>query len=262
MSGLAYAINGIPLEDDMTIVQLGSTFLSELSVARTVVSVPNRNGSVPTGGLPVFDERKITIKLFNHGQGFERRLRQLLRAFTMPTLTLSRTVDGVGQQASVQLVSLSPDGDERLGLFEAYTVVLAMPNVFWEAKNAQSVTLPLTGGTLTGLTCDAPLTGLVFQLPSKITQFTATDPVSGTGVSWQGTANSGYTYVDSASLQFWQSTSPVAFATVKPSSVGVDYPSGGILQVSANAQGTYALTCAVTGASVGNITVRFKQQWW
>lgn len=262
MSGLAYAINGIPLEDDMTIVQLGSTFLSELSVARTVVNLPNRNGSVPTGGLPVFDERKITIKLFNHGQGFERRLRQLLRAFTMPTLTLSRMIDGVEQQASVQLVSLSPDGDERLGLFESYTVVLAMPGVFWKAKNEQSVILPLTGGVLTGLSCDAPLTGLVFQLPAKTTQFTASDPVSGTGVSWQGAASDGFTYVDSGRLQYWKSTSPLAFAPVKPSSVGVDYPSGGILQVSANAEGKYALTCGITGTTTGNITVRFKQQWW
>lgn len=259
---LHYAINGIELDDEHTIVQIGSTYLAGLSVARSVVNVPNRNGSVPTGGLPVFDERQITIKLFNHGSGFEKRLVQLLRAFTMPHLVLSRTVDGVVQQASVELVSLAPDGDERLGLFESYTVVLAMPGVYWRSKSEQSVSLPLTGGTLTALTCDAPLTSLVFQLPAKVTQFTATDPVSGTGVSWQGAASDGFTYVDSGRLQFWKSTSPIAFAPVKPSSVGVDYPSGGILQVNANAQGTYALTCGVTGATAGNMTVRFAQQWW
>lgn len=108
---------------------------------------------------------------------------------------------------------------------------------------------------------DAPITGMVFRLPPKITSFSATDPISGTGVSWNGTSSEQYTYVDSGSLRVWRSSSESAWES-GTNIIGVDYPTAGMLQVFPASDGSYALDMNTVGVEDGNVLARFYQHWW
>ena len=108
---------------------------------------------------------------------------------------------------------------------------------------------------------DAPIPDAILRFPATATSATFTDPVSGTGVSWQGAAGSGYTYLDCATLTAWRSSDPDAWdggAAVG----GVDYPAAGPLQINPSSDGGYAVSAKVQGTTDGNLIVHFKQSWW
>ena len=108
---------------------------------------------------------------------------------------------------------------------------------------------------------DAPVPDAILRFPATATAATFTDQVSGTGISWQGTAGSGYVYVDAATLTAWRSTNADAW-NGGTSIGGVDYPSAGPLQLTPALDGSYVLGSSLTGVTDGVVVVHFKQSWW
>lgn len=311
--GIQYRLNGVELDTENTVVTLGSTFLAGIETSRTVVGVPGMQGTVPANPLPLFGERQVTIRIGVGGGEYYGETMRVVRLCCMPNTVLSRTVDGIDQEAVAELVSLQADGDETLGRYSAYTAVFALPGVWWRSPTALTMELPLTGGEITppvgpaitngkgwwtralgepdnspsalanfvtmalgpkdnsptllytgipeGFFGDAPILDSILRFPATATSATFTDPVSGTGVSWQGAAGSGYTYLDCGTLTAWRSADTDAWDG-GASTGGVDYPAAGPLQITPAMDGGYGLKASVTGAADGVVAVHFRQAWW
>ena len=311
--GIRYRLNGVELDTENTVVTLGSTFLAGIETSRTVVGVPGVHGTVPANPLPLFNERQVTIRIGVGGGEYYGETMRVVRLCCTPNTVLSRTVDGVDQEAVAELVSLQADGDETLGRYSAYTAVFALPGVWWRSPTALGMEIPLTGGEITppagpaitngkgwwtralgepdnspsvlanfvtmplgpkdnspsllytgipeGFFGDAPIPDVTLRFPATATFATFTDPVSGTGVSWQGAAGSGYTYLDTASLTAWRSSNADSW-NGGTAVVGVDYPAPGPLQITPAMDGGYGLKASVTGAADGVVAVHFRQAWW
>ena len=311
--GVRYRLNGMELDTDNTAVTLGSTFLAGIETSRTVVSVPGMHGTVPANPLPLFNERQVTIRIGVGGGEYYGETMRVVRLCCTPNTVLSRTVDGIEQEAVAELVSLQADGDETLGRYSAYTAVFALPGVWWRSPTALTMELPFTGGGVTpargpalttrkgrwgrgrgepdnspsalanfvtmalgpkddspsllytgipeGFFGDAPIPDAILRFPATATSATFTDPVSGTGVSWQGTAGSGYTYLDCGTLTAWRSSDTDAWDGGTAVG-GVDYPAAGPLQITPAMDGGYGLKASVTGATDGVVAVHFRQAWW
>ncbi|MBW3081963.1 hypothetical protein [Bifidobacterium phasiani] len=293
MPNVDYMINGMPLDSRNCRVALGSNWLAGMSAVRTVVTVPGVSGSVPSGMPPVFDERQLTIKVGVAGPGFVEQTTRVAMLCASGRLTVSRTVDGVRQEADAELVSLQPDGDETYGRAASYTIVLAIPGVWWRSPNPVDRLLPAKGGGLYppagpadneagywtmplglpddspsllytdmpyGLLSSAPIPDAVIRLPSGVTSADLIDPVSGTGVKWAGSAAQQYTYVDAGRLTAWRSTAADAWDG-GTTTTGVDYPAIGPLILYPKPDGGYDMSAALTGSD-GDIVVHYKQSWW
>lgn len=311
--GIRYRLNGVELDTENTVVTLGSTFLAGIETSRTVVGVPGVHGTVPANPLPLFNERQVTIRIGVGGGEYYGETMRVVRLCCTPNTVLSRTVDGVDQEAVAELVSLQADGDETLGRYSAYTAVFALPGVWWRSPTALGMEIPLTGGEITppagpaitngkgwwtralgepdnspsvlanfmtmplgpkdnspsllytgipeGFFGDAPILDSILRFPATATFATFTDPVSGTGVSWQGAAGSGYTYLNCGTLTAWRSADTDAWDG-GASTGGVDYPAAGPLQITPAMDGGYGLKASVTGAADGVVAVHFRQAWW
>ena len=311
--GIRYRLNGVDLDTENTVVTIGSTFMAGIETSRTVVNVPGMHGSVPASQLPLFNERQVTIRIGIGGNEYYGDTMRVARLCSMPSTVLSRTVDGIEQEAVVELVSLQADGDETLGRCSAYTAVFALPGVWWRSPTALSMEIPLEGGEITppvgpaitngkgwwtralgepdnspsvlanfvtmalgpkdnspsllytgipeGFFGDAPIPDAILRFPATTMAAAFTDPVSGTGVSWQGAAGSGYTYLDCGTLAAWRSSDTDAWDG-GTAIVGVDYPAPGPLQINPASDGGYGLKASVTGATDGVVAVHFRQAWW
>lgn len=138
MNGVGYAINGIPLDSAHCVVTQGSSLFAGVSVSRSKVSAPFRHGTVPTGLTPTFEERSVSIKVaaFGH-EGTAYDSSRLARLCMSPHPVLSRTVNGVLQQAAVELASLeADDGGTVFDRIIPFTAVFAMPGVWWRDSTA------------------------------------------------------------------------------------------------------------------------------
>lgn len=145
--GIRYTLNGVELDTENTVVMLGSTYLAGIETTRTVVEVPGMHGTVPACQLPLFKERQVTVR-FGVAGAYHAQTALLARLCSMPNLTLGRTIDGIRQEAAVELVSLQADGDEVVGRYASYTAVFAMPGVWWRDPDAMTMQIPLSGGAL------------------------------------------------------------------------------------------------------------------
>lgn len=315
MASIQHLINNIPLDSQYATVQQGTGYLAAVNVSRPALTAAYRQGSIPNPLTPQFEERTISVILNAWGGRFAEETSRILRAATMPQITLGRTVNGVTQECRAELVGVS-ESDNDLPHVEPLTLTFAIPGVWWrststmqrtlDANESNQLLLPAAGEAITtstgywtrwegeennstsaladfvtmwegaendsasvlydelpeGFFGDAPIPDMVFRLPVNVTYASVTDPLSGTGVSWQGSASSSYTYVDAGSLTAWRSTSDSAWTggtTVK----GVDYPARGPLQAFPQMDGSYTLSAEIVGADSGaTITANFKLSWW
>ena len=267
---VAYAINGMPLDTDCFHVTVGSTFLAGITVRRTVTTVPGRHGSIRSGMLPRFDERQLTIRALAHDDNSDAMTRRFLHLCSMPSLTVTRSMtamyggdEGLPEQSTpVQLTSLQPDGDERpFKSRRRMTAVFAMIDVFW--RSAPITRTIGSGGVITpsgdmGISVgDAPITDPIIRLTAP-SHATITDPVSGTGITWSGSANGKFLYIDPLHLHAWLSSSDSAWSGGSDMSHGLDFQSEP-LEIWPAADNSYSLSIDTNGTVP---TIRFSPSWW
>lgn len=179
MNGAGYAINGIPLDTARCRVTQGSTLFAGVSASRAKISAPFRNGTIPTGLTPTFEERSVTLKVTAFGRdGTGMDSRRLARLCTTPHPVLSRTMGGQRQTAEVELASMeADDGGGVLDRVTPFTVVFAMPGVWWRDEQPMDLTVPsgttglLLPGTLTLPRHWTRWTGARNASPSRLADF-------------------------------------------------------------------------------------------
>ncbi|NMM99381.1 hypothetical protein [Bifidobacterium olomucense] len=133
-----------------------------------------------------------------------------------------------------------------------------------EENDSTSLLIPLADGIPDGMFGDAPITDLILRLPRNTTSATITDPVSNTGVIWQGAANANmFTYLDVGNSQAWQSSNDHQWSKSGTDVTGgLDYPAGGMLQCWPNpVDNGYRLTTKLTG-STEPLLAHARRAWW
>lgn len=149
--------------------------------------------------------------------------------------------------------------------------VVRIPGVFWSDGAGPQVAMD-PAPTATGLINlsnlhggSAPITDATVSLLGPFNgKASVTDPVSGTGLSWQGTVPAGtYLFLDAKSLRAWTSPSSGAWFSGTDVSSGLDYPPVGPLQlmpVATTAGTTYSLAFALPAANPAADAVRVRAE--
>lgn len=288
-----YLINGVPLDGDNCVIEYGSDWLSPISPVVDVVTVPGVHGITVPPVPPVVGQRTLTLKIGCAGSRGWVETRRVLRLLTMPRLTLTRRVPDqlMDRCADVVLTSLAAD-DTTVGRYTRYTAVFSMTSPFWRAPDATLIAIPNDGvlldasaipgpatwwegepnnsvsvlapdGYPDGYMSDAPIDAMIVRVPKGVDSVSVTDPVSGTGISWSGTATSGYLYVDPQHLRAWTSGSATAWGDGADVTAGLDYPASGPLQIWPDAAGKYRVELTTHGVPTGQQThIRFYRAWW
>lgn len=288
-----YLINGVPLDGDNCVIEYGSDWLSPISPVVDVVTVPGVHGITVPPVPPVVGQRTLTLKIGCAGSRGWVETRRVLRLLTMPRLTLTRRMPGqlMDRCASVVLTSLTAD-DTTVGRYTRYTATLSMTSPFWRAAEPTLIAIPDDGvlvdtsavpgpytmwlgepnnsvsvlapdGYPDGYMSDAPIDDMIIRVPKGVDAMTLTDPTSGTGISWSGTATSGYLYVDPQHLRAWTTGGATAWGDGADVTAGLDYPASGPLQIWPDAAGKYRVELTTHGVPTGQQThIRFFKAWW
>lgn len=288
-----YLINGVPLDGDNCVIEYGSDWLSPISPVVDVVTVPGVHGIAVPPVPPVIGQRTLTMKIGCAGTAGWEETRRVLRLLTMPRLTLTRRVPDqlMDRCADVVLTSLTAD-DTTVGRYTRYTAVFSMTSPFWRAPDPTLTALPDDGvlldasaipgpatlwegepnnsvsvlapdGYPDGYQSDAPIDDMIIRVPKGVDSVSVTDPVSGTGISWSGTATSGYLYVDPQHLRAWTAGGATAWGDGADVTAGLDYPASGPLQIWPDASGKYRVELTTHGVPTGQQThIRFFKAWW
>lgn len=202
-----YAINGQKLDADHCRVTAGSTWLAGISPRRDVVAIPGVHGGVPSPYSPVFDEREITIRIGIAGElAFNAETRRIATLCAMPSVTITRTVDGMTQQAACELKSLAPD-TEVYGRVEQLTAVFAMPGVWWRGDDAFQTELPVSGGRLLRGSFHLPAAGYWTKWSGQ--ENNSTSLLANFGTLWIGEPNNSPSILVDSWERGWLSDAPV-----------------------------------------------------
>lgn len=243
MTSPTYLINGISLGDALGPLFLvrASMWRPDVSMVRSVLSVPGRHGSIRTGGLPVHSEAKLTIVVTATAGASQADLEQAVNRFQAlldnPTLVLTRISGGLTTEAEVESEGISHQGFVT-GRSDTMTATLAIPSVFLSEPPAISAPI-LVPAPATNLLLPH-LSGASAPMADSIVRITGpwTDPViacsnSKTGVRWTGEVPGGqYLYLDPQRLRARLSSSADAWLSGGTDvSQHIDYPPAGRLQL-------------------------------
>jgi len=237
-------------------VQAGSMWRPPVGVRLAQIDIPGRHGTVATG-LPVFDTPTVNLELLCKATtqaALESASLELIGLLAAPGLLLGRSSGGIVTDAPARFVSMSPG--EFLGdTYARFSVILDVPTVFFRSASVDSTPEVVTSGevvSLAGLAVgNAPVGDAVLRVRGAGTAVTVIDVVSGTGISWSGTALAGtdYLFLHTSTLTARRSTSSSAWASGGTDvSGGVSYPAAGPLQLwpRMTALDPAARTCSVT----------------
>jgi len=219
-------------------VQGGSLWRPPVTVRRDTLTIPGRHGVVVTGRPPVFEEPTVTLELLCEGaqDDLEALANELVGILAMPGLTLGRYSGGLVTSAAAQLVSINP-GEFVPDVGAFFTVALAIPGVFLRAASADSAPVVVTTGTTVTLTTlagsTAPIADAILRLRGPATAVQVVDVVTGTGLSWAGSAlaSGDYLFLNAATLTARRSTDANAWTAGGSDVTGeLDYPGPDPLQ--------------------------------
>lgn len=220
-------------------VQAGSLWRPGANVRRSVLTVPNRHGTVRTGRPPVFEEPVVSLELRCKGamSSLEAAANELMALLTAPGLVLGRSSGGLTTSAPVDFVTASP-GQFVADVVADFSVQLAVPGVFFRTASVDSTPEVVTSPEVVTLAAlgagTAPVTDAVLRIRGAGSAFSVVDAITGTGISWSGTALTGseYLFINMASLTARRSTSSTAWASGgTDASGGLSYPAVGPLQI-------------------------------
>ena len=219
-------------------LERGSLWRPPISVRRNTLTAPQRHGAVAVG-LPVFDEPVLSLDFFiaKSGQAaVEAAVNDLIALLAGPSLIVTRVSGGLSLAAAAALVALNPD-TLYYGKGAKARATLAVPGVFFRPAVA---TLDPGASNFTDFNFSALAAGNA-PVPDAIARWTGpgtaanvSDTISGTGLSWSGSAVAAgsYLYLDAANLQAWVSTSASQWTKGGTDvSGGLSYPVAGPLQV-------------------------------
>lgn len=261
----SYALNGVPLDARNCAVITGSSLLAPITTARDVLRVTGRHGSVRLGRRLPVEERSLTLIVRAFTPEAYAMAQRLMRICMQPTLTISRKVDGVMSQTPAELASLTPNDDvSDPDRFMEFTAVFALTDVFWRDPAEFQLSLNVNGtySWPDSRFGDAPVDRLIYRFPHGVTSLNVWNDVSGTSVKWSGTASNAYLYLDVPNMRAWKSTLADGWsASGDNMSAGIDYGTGGLLEMWPDATGAYRLGIQSTGAS-GQCVMRGHRAWW
>jgi hypothetical protein len=241
-------------------VQAGSLWRPPVGVRLTQIDIPGRHGTVATG-LPVFDAPQINLELLCKAAtqaALEAASVELVGLLAAPGLLLGRSSGGTVTDASARFMSMSP-GQFFPDASARFSVILDAPGVFFRSTSVDStpeIVVSPEVVSLPGLAVgNAPVSDAVLRIRGAGTSVSVVDGVSGTGISWSGTALTGsdYLYLHADTLTARRSTSSMDWASGGTDvSGGVSYPAAGPLQLwprmAALDPAARAVTVTVTGS--------------
>lgn len=199
-------------------IRKGSTWRPPVQVRTKNLDIPDMHGVIPVG-LPVFEAPQVSLDL-KCGTGSQATVEsvsnELIALLTAPGLTLGRESGGIVTSAVPRLQGIS------LGEFiwndsARFVALLDIPGVFFKAPSVDAGPTVVVSGdtyTLAGLGVgSAPITDAVLRFTGPFTAVSATDPVSGTGVSWTGNvAAANYLFLHPATMKARTSNVATAWA--------------------------------------------------
>lgn len=263
MSQIAtYGIAGVDL--DQWDLMLGSTYRAPVATRLTSMVVPGRHGHLAAGAR-TFTAPQLTLVLSPLRNGtsvaaFEALNDALTALAAMPTLLLTKTVDGVTREAEARLLSLNWDPTAiQWGRVAEATLTLEIPGVFWRDRAWALHTVP-AGATvdLADLAGTGPTADAMVRFASG-TNATLTDVVSGTSIGVSGTQAS-YSYVDLATMQAWYSPGTQIWApTAERLDAQVTYGGRGPLEITPQVGTDLSRSVRLT-ASVLTV-IRARRAW-
>lgn len=240
-------------------IQAGSLWRPPVAVRRSVLTVPNRHGTVRTSRPPVFEEPVVSLEMRCKGvmSSLEAAYNELQSLLTAPGLVLGRSSGGITTSAPVEFVTASP-GQFIADTIADISVQLAVPGVFLRTTSVDSTPEVVTTGevvSLPGLAAGtAPVGDAVLRFRGAATSVSIVDVVSGTGISWTGTlTNSQFLFLHPATATARRSSSSADWASGGTDvSGGLSYPAPGLLQIwprmAAADPAVRAASVTVTGA--------------
>lgn len=193
-------INGVDLRATLGVIAtVDSALQTVAAMGSSAFSLPGRHGSVNGMTEEFYETGHLILSCWLDGTGsptvHQQRLDGLL-GLLYGSLDVRKTMpDGSIQQAlCYQRASIDPD--HRPGAWTKLTVPLEVPGVFWRDVTAQSFTQtqPVSGTpyTMTAFAgCTAPVEDAKVLWTGPISNPQATDPWSGSSVTWQGTVAAG-----------------------------------------------------------------------
>lgn len=195
-----FTIDGVDLQSALAIrVTSDSVFHTVSGVRSSAVSLPGMHGSLTVQTEEFYEAGHLVLQCWMDGQGNPTTHEQKLDAFLtllQGPLDVRKTMsDGTIRQALCYLRA-SVDPEHRPGAWTKLAIPLEMPGAFWRDVSAStfSQTQPVNGTTyaMSNLAGDtAPITDAVILWTGPITNPQATDPVSGSSITWQGTVAAG-----------------------------------------------------------------------
>lgn len=199
----------------------GSSWRPPVQVRTKSLDLPDQHGTIAVG-LPVFDTPQVSFRLrtdIGNQDTVESMTNELIGLLAAPGLTLGRESGGIVTSATPRLLSIT-DEEFIWNHSARFVALLDIPGVFLRAASLDAaVGVVATGQTyvLPGLGVGtAPVTDAVLRFLGPLTSVSATDPVSGTGVSWTGSlAAATYLYLHPSNM------------TARTSASSSDWASGG-----------------------------------
>lgn len=229
----AGAALGLKLERD-------TTWKMNVSTRQTVIELAGQHGNL-NPGLPIFESSTVSMQALVMAAS-EAAVEEAVSHFTAlcasPTLTLTRTSDGVTATAAAKLVSISPSDWHPDAWMCRITALFAIPGVFLRGdvwtSDVLAANWDLTGVELTGLSgSTAPVGDAILRVTGPCTNPYVSDPTSGTGLQYTGTVSAGqYLFMSARPLRARLSSSSTDWASGGTDvSAALTYPAAGRLQL-------------------------------
>lgn len=195
-----FTIDGVDLLTTLGIrVTSDSIFHTMSGVRSSAVPIPGMHGTLTVQAEEFYEAGHLILQCWMDGLGNATTHEQRLDAFwtlLQGPLDVRKTMSDASIRQALCYQRASVDPEHRPGAWTKMTVPLEMPGAFWRdvAASTFSQTQPVNGTTyvmsnLAGNT--APITDAVILWTGPITNPQATDPISGSSITWQGTVASG-----------------------------------------------------------------------
>ena len=241
MDEFTYLVAGVPDTAARELTR-ARPFSGPITVRRSVLDLPGRHGTTPSGGPVIFDDSKLSLTWELQAPTWAalevERLALMALLGAPGDIVVTRRIGSVDLAAAHRLVSATGMESDTGMPLATVTAVLSAPGVFWRGQEFTSEPVAASAGTVTlevpelaGST--APVADAVVRASGPLTSVSLNDVPSGTGLSWSGSLSVGaFLFMDARTLRAWTSTDGAAWTgSATDATGGIDYPPAGPLQL-------------------------------